>query len=96
MWYTIHIHNSLEILPQQYCPHVLDLQVRRRSIVNVTAKSKPASTVDLRTTVVSKKTYTSKRRTTCLKLHAKVKEKYEWNQKKHMMTNVDDSQDTGF
>ena len=63
IWYTRHTHISLEMHPPQYCLHVLDLQVRRRTIVNVTAKSKPASTVDLRQTVGSTKTYKSKRRT---------------------------------
>ena len=29
--------------PPQYCPHVLDLQVRRRAIAIFTAKSKPSS-----------------------------------------------------
>ena len=66
MWHTRHIHNSLEMHPPQYCPHVLDLQVRRRSMSNLTAKKKrrvdrPRKLeVDLRQNVSSKKTYESK------------------------------------
>ena len=40
MWHTRHINNSLEMHPLQYCPHVLDLHVRRRSIADFTATSK--------------------------------------------------------
>ena len=45
--------------PPQYCPHALDLQVRRRSIANDTATSKPASRFKNKH-VSSKKTYKSK------------------------------------
>ena len=43
MLYTSHTHNSFEMHPLQYCLHVLDLQVRKRSIAHFIAKSKPAS-----------------------------------------------------
>ena len=42
MLYTRHTHNSFEMHPLQYCLHVLDLQVRTRSIVNFKATFKPA------------------------------------------------------
>ena len=43
IWYTRHIHNILEMYPQQYCPHVFDLHVRRRAIANFTASSTPSN-----------------------------------------------------
>ena len=43
LWYTRHIHNMLEMYPQQCCPHVLDLQVRRRAIAYFTPSSTPSN-----------------------------------------------------
>ena len=40
---TQDMYITVEMHPPQYCPHVLDLQVTRRAIANLTAKSKPSS-----------------------------------------------------